>query len=129
MLDLNNISATLHLARVYLDPHIPPVAATLSSSIPPTVIPHDESEAEVFPGLQSGTEKRDASDIDMAAGLLEDAARRTIGFDVPEVWYFLAQAVGLQGRKEKQRACLIEALRLEEGRSVRALKSALPVCL
>jgi len=65
----------------------------------------------------------------MATGLLEDATRRTIGFDVPEAWYFLAQAVGLQGRKEKQRECLIEALRLEEGRTVRGLKDALPVCL
>ena len=128
MLDSSNISATIHLARVYLDPLVPPAVAP-SPSFPSTIRSPTEDDTEIYAGQQPGTQKRDTSDIDMAAGLLEDATRRTIGFDVPEAWYFLSRAVGLQGRKEKQRECLIEALQLDEGRTVRGVKNALPVCL
>jgi predicted Zn-dependent protease len=65
----------------------------------------------------------------MAAGTLESFTRRAVGWNVPEAWYFLAKATGLQGRRERQRECLAEALRLEEGRPIRSLAVAFPPCL
>lgn len=65
----------------------------------------------------------------MSIGTLESFTRRSVGFDVPEAWYLLGKASGMQGRKERQRECLKEALRFDEGRPVRSLRVALPACL
>jgi hypothetical protein len=47
---------------------------------------------------------------------------------VPEAWYFLAKAYGMQGRKEKERECLSYALGLSERRGVRDIGAAVGWC-
>ena len=47
------------------------------------------------------------------------------GWDVPEVWYFLAKGYEKQGRKELERKCLEEALVLAERRGVRDVGGAI----
>ncbi|KAF8321266.1 hypothetical protein DL93DRAFT_1629420 [Clavulina sp. PMI_390] len=107
MIDADNTAATVHLAQLFLTP---------SSNV--SLLDPAGSEESV---------RREA--IDMAAGMLDSFTRRAVGWNIPEAWYFLAKAVGLQGRKEKQRECLAMALKLEEGRPVRSLALALPACL
>jgi hypothetical protein len=51
------------------------------------------------------------------------------GWDVPEAWYFLAKAYGMQDRKDKEQECLNVALKLSEKRGVRDVYSALGYCL
>jgi predicted Zn-dependent protease len=105
VIDQDNVAATIHLAQLYLLPG----ACDLSAS---------RSPADCK-----------AAGAETVAGMLDGFTRRAVGWDVPEAWYFLGKATGLQGRKERQRECLAEALRLEEGRPVRSLKVALPCCL
>jgi tetratricopeptide (TPR) repeat protein len=66
--------------------------------------------------------------IDLAAGLLSNLTRGA-GWDVPEAWYFLARARGLQGKRDRERECLDFALALVEGRGVRDIKTAIGWCL
>ena len=66
--------------------------------------------------------------IDLAAGLLSTLTRGA-GWDVPETWYFLARARGLQGKRDRERECLSFALGLVEGRGVRDMKVAVGWCL
>ena len=66
--------------------------------------------------------------VDLAAGLLSDLTRGP-AWDVPEAWYFLAKAYGLQGRKDRQRQCLKRALELSEKRTIRDIGSAVGWCL
>lgn len=47
------------------------------------------------------------------------------GWNVPEVWYYLAKAYGLQGRKGEEKETLRLALELAERRGVRDFGSAL----
>ena len=47
---------------------------------------------------------------------------------MPEAWYYLAKAYGLQGRKEKEKEILKLALELSERRGVRDIGSALGWC-
>ncbi|KAG9082786.1 hypothetical protein FRC06_004860, partial [Ceratobasidium sp. 370] len=54
-----------------------------------------------------------AEGIDMAVGMLNQVTQGA-GWDSAEAWYLLGRACGLQGRRERQRACLAHALRLEE---------------
>ena len=65
------------------------------------------------------------ANVDLAAGLL-NIHTKGAGWDVPEAWYFLARACQLQGRKERERECLLYALRLQETRCIRPITSALP---
>jgi len=67
-------------------------------------------------------------DVDLAAGMLTQLTA-TRGWDVPEAWYYLARAYGMQGRKEKERETLKIALELSEKRGVREIGSALGLCL
>lgn len=69
-----------------------------------------------------------STDIDLAAGMLSHLTRG-VGWDVPEAWYFLGKAYGLQERKEKERECLNYALELSERRGVREFGDALGFCL
>jgi hypothetical protein len=64
-----------------------------------------------------------SADVDLAAGMLERVTRGA-GWDVPEVWHLLAKAYGLQGRAPRERECLLYALELAEGRSVREIGAA-----
>jgi predicted Zn-dependent protease len=50
------------------------------------------------------------------------------GWDVPEAWYYLAKAYGMQGRKQKERETLKHALLLSEKRGVREIELALGWC-
>jgi len=65
---------------------------------------------------KSSADKVDSDKVDMVAGLLGHVARGS-GWDVPEAWYYLAKAYGLQGRKDKERESLVTALALSDRRS------------
>ena len=108
MIEPDHVPATIHLAQLFLTPSI-------------------ASKAKLDPTGTDDSVRREA--IDMTAGMLESFTRRAVGWNIPEVWYFLAKATGLQGRRERQRECLAEALRLEEGRPIRSLAVAFPPCL
>jgi hypothetical protein len=47
------------------------------------------------------------------------------GYDVAEVWYFLATLYGLQGRKDQEHECSNSALTLWDRRGVRDIGTAL----
>ena len=66
--------------------------------------------------------------VDLAAGILTRLSK-TSGWDVPEVWFYLARAAGYQGQKARQRECLSRALRLSEKRGVREIGAAIGWCL
>ncbi|KAH7922423.1 hypothetical protein BV22DRAFT_1197440 [Leucogyrophana mollusca] len=99
----DNVSASVHLCRVYLSQ-----AASCQKS---------ETSTHV-----------DLDKVDLVAGMLSYVTRG-VGWDVPEAWYFLAKAHGLQGRKDREREDLTAALALSEQRSVRDIGSALGWCL
>ncbi|KAJ8496760.1 hypothetical protein ONZ45_g12328 [Pleurotus djamor] len=94
-LDTDNVSASVHLCRLYLTPR------------------------------EGGIH---LDHIDLAAGILSELTQGS-GWDVPEAWYYLAKAYGLQGRKDKERECLEMALRLSEHRPIRDFVSALGCCI
>ncbi|KAF8603292.1 hypothetical protein BDV93DRAFT_493559 [Ceratobasidium sp. AG-I] len=80
-------------------------------------------------GQREGEAETDrASAIDMTVGMLNQLTQGA-GWDSAEAWYLLGRASGLQGRRERQRECLAHALRLEEGKTVRGVRSVLPRCL
>jgi len=66
--------------------------------------------------------------VDLAAGLL-NALTKGPGWHVPEAWFLLAQASGMQGRTTMQRECLRYALGLVEARGVRDVVDTLGYCL
>ena len=70
-----------------------------------------------------GMEGLDPDRVELAAGLLNDLTNGD-GWDVPEAWYYLAKAAKMQGRIEKERECLIYALRLAEATRVREISDA-----
>lgn len=96
----DDVPATVHLCRLYLSP-------TLTQSQP-----NPKSETGIDP-----------DNVDLAAGMLSYMANGA-GYDVPEVWYFLAKSYGLQGRKDRERECLSTALTLSERRGVRDIGAA-----
>ncbi|KZT54059.1 hypothetical protein CALCODRAFT_485892 [Calocera cornea HHB12733] len=65
---------------------------------------------------------------DLASGLLMSITQGS-GWDVAEAWYFLAKACEKLGRRERERECLVYALRLEESKPIRPLGKAVPRCL
>lgn len=97
----DHVAATIHLCSLYLSPVTNP---TESSKEP------------------------DRGNVDLAAGLLSDLTKGQ-GWDVPEAWYFLANAYKLQGRRDRERECLSFALSLSETRGVRDISLALGWCL
>jgi hypothetical protein len=103
-ISLDDISATVHLCRLYL-----------SSSTNPLSIAKSVGEI-------------DASNVDLAAGMLSDLTRGA-GWDSAEAWYYLAKAYGLQGRKDRERECLRFALKLSEQRGLRDIGVAVGYCL
>lgn len=64
----------------------------------------------------------------LAVGMLEELTRGA-AWDVAEAWYLLAKGYGMQGRKERQRECLVFALGLAEVRGVRDTRDAVGLCL
>ncbi|CAL1702635.1 unnamed protein product [Somion occarium] len=99
----DHVSATVHLCRLLLSP---------------------------LPDMTTSTKERqpDRANVDLAAGLLSDLTQG-MGWDVPEVWYFLAKAYKLQDRRDRERECLSFALSLSESRGVRDIGLALGWCL
>lgn len=98
----DDVAASVHLCRLYL-----------------TSSPSSNSKF---------TADVDPDNVDLAAGILSHLTRGA-GWDVPEAWYFLAKAYGLQGRKDRERECLDFALVLSERRGVRDVGSAVGWCL
>jgi tetratricopeptide (TPR) repeat protein len=77
---------------------------------------------------KSPTDAVDSNKVDLVAGLLGHVTRGP-GWDVPEAWYYLAKAYGLQGRKDKERESLATALALSDRRSIRDIGRAVGWCL
>lgn len=77
---------------------------------------------------KSSTDTVDSDKVDLVAGLLGHVTRGP-GWDVPEAWYYLAKAYGLQGRKDKERESLATALTLSDCRSIRNIGRAVGWCL
>lgn len=106
--------------------------------IEPENVPAVVCLAQMFLNLGNGSkaegehegeaEKDRASAVDMAVGMLNQVTQGA-GWDSAEAWYLLGRASGMQGRRERQRECLAHALRLEEGKTVRSVRSVLPRCL
>ena len=125
----------MHLSRLYLDPdlnarlHAGSSSGNQSTTIKPTTI---ESQQQCTTTANSSSPSPLAptipnSDVDLAAGMLSYLTKGR-GWNVPEAWYYLAKAYGLQGRKEKEREFLRLALELSERRGVRDIGSALGWC-
>ncbi|GJJ14235.1 hypothetical protein Clacol_008498 [Clathrus columnatus] len=114
------VAAFAFLTREYLTTSLPS-SASLSSML----VEEDEqtlTSTRFSPGVPISSSVRD--NIDLAAGLLNKTTRG-LGWDVPEVWYFLAKALGMQGKKDRERECLVYASSLMEGRGVRDTTSAI----
>ena len=122
----DDVAATIHLSRLYLDPDLN--ARLHSSNNQSTTKP---TSSETQPTTTTTTHSSDHAltncDIDLAAGMLSYLTKGK-GWDVPEAWYYLAKAYGLQGRKEKEKEFLRLALELSERRGVREIGSALGWC-
>ncbi|KAG8935289.1 hypothetical protein FRC01_003040 [Tulasnella sp. 417] len=103
VIEQDHVAALVHLSQQYLKPPSNPPSA------PTVALPSKEN-------------------VDLAAGLLTGLTQGQ-GWDVPEAWYFLARACGLQGRKERERECLIYSLQLQESRCLRPVDVAVPRCL
>jgi tetratricopeptide (TPR) repeat protein len=101
----DDIAATVHLCRVYLEPR----------------------DTGGWGGDRRAGEV-EMSNVDLAAGLLAQLTRGP-GWDSAEAWYFLAKACALQGRKERERECLSFALVLSERRGLRDVGVAIGHCL
>ncbi|KAJ6632489.1 hypothetical protein B0H10DRAFT_1977554 [Mycena sp. CBHHK59/15] len=97
----DDISASVHMCRLYLTPE--------GSS-------------------RAGEDEIDPNNVDLVAGMLAHLTRGP-GWDVPEAWYFLAKAYGMQDRKDRERECLSLALQLSEQRGVRDVVSAVGWCI
>jgi hypothetical protein len=127
----DDVAATVHLSRLYLDPDLNAClhSSTNQSSTtkPTTTTSSSEGETTTTDSSISSTPLLADSDVDLAAGMLSYLTKGK-GWNVPEAWYYLAKAYGLQGRKEKEKEILILALELSERRGVRDIGSALGWC-
>ncbi|KAF6752725.1 hypothetical protein DFP72DRAFT_1133180 [Ephemerocybe angulata] len=138
-IDPDNVPATVHLARLYLTPRLDSTSSvgyTTSSSSATTednIAGQSGSAAAEKDDLKAGEETVDRSkpaqsDVDLACGLLTQSSKGR-GWDVPEVWYYLAMAYRLQGRAERESEALGTALRLAEGRGIREIGAAIGLCI
>lgn len=107
----DDCAATVHLCRLYI-----------------AMAQDDASSAAAPPDAEDEAHKAARSCVDIAAGMLENLTRRG-GWDATEAWYLLARAYGLQGRKERERECLVYALSLAETRGIRDVGAAVGWCL
>ena len=131
----DDVAATVHLSRLYLDPDLNAClhsSTNQSSTTKPTstttaTTSSSEGEPTTTDSSNFSTPLLFNSDVDLAAGMLSYLTKGK-GWNVPEAWYYLAKAYGLQGRKEKEKEILSLALELSEGRGVRDIGSALGWC-
>ncbi|KAG5643985.1 hypothetical protein DXG03_009275 [Asterophora parasitica] len=98
----DDVSASVHLARLFLNLY------------------------EV--GTEKAPPNPTSANVDLAAGMLAHLTRGN-GWAVPEAWYYLAKAYGLQGRKSRERECLDFALALSDSRGIRELGTAIGWCI
>lgn len=120
----DDVAATVHLSRLYLDPNVTrKIHPSNAETAPPS--PGAGSASAFTPGSRTSFS---SPDVDLAAGMLAHLTKGR-GWDVPEAWYFLAKAYGMQGRKDKERETLKLALEFSEKRGVRDIGSALGWCL
>lgn len=115
----DDVPATVHLSRLYLDPEI---SSKIQSS---SDTPASSSAASTT--LIAREVSSSNPNVDLAAGILSYLTKGR-GWDVPEAWYYLAKAYGMQGRKQKERETLKHALMLSEKRGVRDIELALGWC-
>ncbi|KAF8907603.1 hypothetical protein CPB84DRAFT_1768330 [Gymnopilus junonius] len=98
-ISFDNVPATVHLARLFLDPdvtcriHSSSNGGSYTSPPPAQVNLSAPTTGSIFPIPSNGT-----------------------GWDVPEAWYFLAKAYGMQGRKDREKETLKIALEFSEKR-------------
>ncbi|KAG6918514.1 hypothetical protein DXG01_013876 [Tephrocybe rancida] len=97
----DDVPASVHLARLFLSQLEPQTDNSSASS---------------------------SSNIDLTAGMLEHLTRGN-GWNVPEAWFYLAKAYGLQGRKPRERECLDYALALSASRGIREVGAAVGWCI
>ena len=117
----DDVSATVHLCRLYLSSAQKAGAGQGRGATSSGLSTNGSDNGK---GNGEGVGSREGADnVDLAAGLLSPLTKG-IGWDVPEAWYFLAQAYDVQGRAERARECLGYALTLSEGRGVREIGSA-----
>ncbi|KAL1688777.1 hypothetical protein GGG16DRAFT_126942 [Schizophyllum commune] len=117
----DDVPASIHLCRLYLAEGAS--HGTVGSHSPNT---QDTSGSQHYDTSQLDPHAHDT--VDLAAGILTRLSK-TAGWDVPEVWFYLARAAGYQGQKARQRECLSRALRLSEKRGVREIGAAIGWCL
>ena len=123
----DDVAATVHLSRLYLDPDLNArLHSSTEQSKPATTSSPTEGTPTTDPSTPSTTLLPN-SDVDLAAGMLSFLTKGK-GWNVPEAWYYLAKAYGLQGRKEEEKDILKLALELSERRGVRDVGSALGWC-
>ena len=126
----DDVAATVHLCRLYLDPDLNAClhSFTNQSSITKPTTTSSSSEGEpITDSSNPSSSLLYNSDVDLAAGMLSYLTKGK-GWNVPEAWYYLAKAYGLQGRTEKEKEILSLALELSERRGVRDIGSALGWC-
>jgi len=126
----DDVAATVHLSRLYLDPEVTAKfhsSSSLSSSSAASAADNN-APSSMYSYSTTSPSSTSSPDVDLAAGMLSHLTKGR-GWDVPEAWYYLARAYGMQGRKERERETLKIALEFAEGRGVRALGDALGWCL
>jgi hypothetical protein len=130
----DDVAATVHLSRLYLDPDLNAClhsstnqSSTTKSTTTTTTASSSEGETTTTDSSNPSTPLLPDSDVDLAAGMLSYLTKGK-GWNVPEAWYYLAKAYGLQGRKEKEKEIFRLALELSERRGVRDIGSALGWC-
>ena len=136
-INTDDIPATVHLSRIYVTPS----RSSHQRQQQPLPLPQNIASDQFLPSAAKSKPKPpnsmstalnvqdpDRDNVDLAAGPLSHLTQGK-GWDVPEAWYFLAKAYGVQGRKEKETEALETALRLSEGRGVREFQSVIGWCI
>lgn len=117
----DDVAATVYLSKLYLDPEarakLRQASNATTSSSACSIAPTAPETAPIV-----------NSDVDLAAGILAYLTKGR-GWDVPEAWYYLAKAYGMQGQKQKERETLRHALELSKTRGVRDIGLALGWCI
>src|SRR6266567_3520020 len=93
----DDVAATVHLSRLYLDPEVTAKFHSSSSLASSTHHRTASSGASLSAAGANADNTRSVSspDVDLAAGMLGHLTKGR-GWDVPEAWYYLARAYGMQ---------------------------------
>ncbi|TFK25843.1 hypothetical protein FA15DRAFT_755465 [Coprinopsis marcescibilis] len=116
-IDPDDVPATVHLGSLYITP-----PAQNSTYFGPPGQAHGGATAS-----GNGLTAQHA-DVDLACGLLTQSSKGR-GWNVPEVWYYLAKAYRAQNRRDKEGEALQRALVLAESRGVREISAAIGLCI